>query len=200
MTRVVDFFLLQTWTSYNNTVFDRFFFFFWNLNVCQGSTLRQVIAFAAYTPNNPQELTLSVGDVIRVDNDVGACDPHVLIDLFSSDVPVTTYHYYVTATLQDEDDWAHGTILATNKSGWFPLNHTNPQTSDAPPNPSVNEAKAIALYPFKANTERELSLAKDEIITVTRQEAGGWWKGTGASGTGWFPAQYVKVMCCTGEI
>ncbi|KAJ8015709.1 hypothetical protein DPEC_G00028950 [Dallia pectoralis] len=47
-------------------------------------------------------------------------------------------------------------------------------------------------FPFKQNNEDELTLNKGDLITVFRQEEGGWWEGTLNGKTGWFPSNYVR--------
>ncbi|XP_048883179.1 rho guanine nucleotide exchange factor 7-like isoform X2 [Brienomyrus brachyistius] len=51
-----------------------------------------------------------------------------------------------------------------------------------------------ARFNFRQNNEDELSFSKGELITVTRQEEGGWWEGTLEGRTGWFPSNYVREV------
>ncbi|KAL4631661.1 rho guanine nucleotide exchange factor 6-like [Arapaima gigas] len=51
-----------------------------------------------------------------------------------------------------------------------------------------------ARFNFKQNNEDELSFSKGELISVTRQEEGGWWEGTLNGKTGWFPSNYVREV------
>uniref|UniRef100_A0A8C9TYQ5 Rac/Cdc42 guanine nucleotide exchange factor 6 n=1 Tax=Scleropages formosus TaxID=113540 RepID=A0A8C9TYQ5_SCLFO len=51
-----------------------------------------------------------------------------------------------------------------------------------------------ARFNFKQNNEDELSFTKGELISVTRQEEGGWWEGTLNGKTGWFPSNYVREV------
>ncbi|KAI1898069.1 hypothetical protein AGOR_G00068540 [Albula goreensis] len=51
-----------------------------------------------------------------------------------------------------------------------------------------------ARFNFKQNNEDELSFSKGDLICVTRQEEGGWWEGTIAGRTGWFPSNYVREV------
>ncbi|XP_061426487.1 rho guanine nucleotide exchange factor 7 isoform X5 [Lethenteron reissneri] len=51
-----------------------------------------------------------------------------------------------------------------------------------------------ARFDFQRNNEDELSFSKGDIITVTRPEDGGWWEGTLAGRTGWFPSNYVREL------
>lgn len=40
----------------------------------------------------------------------------------------------------------------------------------------------------------QLSFGKDDIITITQQQEGGWWEGTHEGVTGWFPSAYVTLI------
>lgn len=51
-----------------------------------------------------------------------------------------------------------------------------------------------ARFDFQRNNEDELSFSKGDVITVTRPEDGGWWEGTLAGRTGWFPSNYVREL------
>ena len=50
-----------------------------------------------------------------------------------------------------------------------------------------------ALYEYKARSEKELSLAKDEIVTVLKEDESGWAEGRSESrnAQGWFPISFV---------
>ena len=56
--------------------------------------------------------------------------------------------------------------------------------------------KALVLFEFKGQTERELSIKKGEIIEIMKAtEPDGWWFGKTLSGErGHFPAKYVQMM------
>jgi hypothetical protein len=58
-----------------------------------------------------------------------------------------------------------------------------------PPKPVV----AIALYPFVAEAEIELSFQPGDKITILRQE-GDWWEGEMNGKRGLLPANYVKIL------
>ncbi|KAL0974133.1 hypothetical protein UPYG_G00216080 [Umbra pygmaea] len=51
-----------------------------------------------------------------------------------------------------------------------------------------------ARFPFKQNNEDELSFNKGDLISVSRQEDGGWWEGSLNGKTGWFPSNYVREV------
>uniref|UniRef100_A0A3B5A659 Osteoclast-stimulating factor 1 n=1 Tax=Stegastes partitus TaxID=144197 RepID=A0A3B5A659_9TELE len=51
-----------------------------------------------------------------------------------------------------------------------------------------------ARFPFQQTNEDELSFSKGDIISVSRQEEGGWWEGSLNGNTGWFPSNYVREL------
>ncbi|VDD84909.1 unnamed protein product, partial [Enterobius vermicularis] len=53
---------------------------------------------------------------------------------------------------------------------------------------------AKAKFSFEGRNNDELSFKKGDIIAVTQQLDGGWWEGTFASHTGWFPSGYVAIL------
>ncbi|XP_034550098.1 rho guanine nucleotide exchange factor 7a isoform X3 [Notolabrus celidotus] len=51
-----------------------------------------------------------------------------------------------------------------------------------------------ARFNFQQTNEDELSFEKGDIISVCRQEDGGWWEGLLNGRTGWFPSNYVREV------
>uniref|UniRef100_A0A667X9G0 Rho guanine nucleotide exchange factor (GEF) 7b n=1 Tax=Myripristis murdjan TaxID=586833 RepID=A0A667X9G0_9TELE len=51
-----------------------------------------------------------------------------------------------------------------------------------------------ARFAFQQTNEDELSFSKGDIISVSRQEEGGWWEGSLNGKTGWFPSNYVREL------
>lgn len=51
-----------------------------------------------------------------------------------------------------------------------------------------------ARFPFQQTNEDELSFSKGDVISVSRQEDGGWWEGSLNGKTGWFPSNYVREL------
>ncbi|XP_046887388.1 rho guanine nucleotide exchange factor 7b isoform X3 [Hypomesus transpacificus] len=51
-----------------------------------------------------------------------------------------------------------------------------------------------ARFNFQQTNEDELSFSKGDIISVSRQEDGGWWEGSVSGRTGWFPSNYVREV------
>ncbi|KAL7273155.1 class II myosin [Rhizina undulata] len=79
---------------------------------------------------------------------------------------------------------------------------TSSNRAPPPPPPSAPPAAAAppaeptckALYDFQGQTERELSLAKDEVVIIIRKEDNGWWltKKLNSLEQGWAPSAYLK--------
>uniref|UniRef100_A0A8L0DTU1 Rho guanine nucleotide exchange factor (GEF) 7b n=1 Tax=Oncorhynchus mykiss TaxID=8022 RepID=A0A8L0DTU1_ONCMY len=51
-----------------------------------------------------------------------------------------------------------------------------------------------AKFTFQQTNEDELSFNKGDMISVSRQEDGGWWEGSLNGNKGWFPSNYVKEV------
>uniref|UniRef100_A0A4W6EQ20 Osteoclast-stimulating factor 1 n=1 Tax=Lates calcarifer TaxID=8187 RepID=A0A4W6EQ20_LATCA len=51
-----------------------------------------------------------------------------------------------------------------------------------------------ARFAFQQTNEDELSFSKGDIISVNKQEEGGWWEGSLNGKTGWFPSNYVREL------
>ncbi|XP_061580136.1 rho guanine nucleotide exchange factor 7a isoform X2 [Cololabis saira] len=51
-----------------------------------------------------------------------------------------------------------------------------------------------ARFNFQQTNDDELTFAKGDLISVTRQEDGGWWEGALGGRTGWFPSNYVREV------
>lgn len=56
--------------------------------------------------------------------------------------------------------------------------------------PSILD-KVIALYPYKAINDDELSFEKDDIISVLGKDEPEWWRGELNGIVGLFPSNYV---------
>ncbi|CBX53330.1 SH3 domain-containing protein [Caenorhabditis elegans] len=59
---------------------------------------------------------------------------------------------------------------------------------------SGSPLSARAKFQFEGSNNDELSFDKDDIITITQQQEGGWWEGTHEGVTGWFPCAYVTLI------
>lgn len=55
-----------------------------------------------------------------------------------------------------------------------------------------------ARFNFQQTNEDELTFTKGDIISVSRQEEGGWWEGTLNGRIGWFPSNYVREVKGSG--
>jgi len=64
---------------------------------------------------------------------------------------------------------------------------------------AAKHAKAKALFEYKAADATELSFSVGEIITVTKQDASGWWEGENHGKHGMFPGNYVELVEGGGE-
>lgn len=64
----------------------------------------------------------------------------------------------------------------------------------ASPAGDSGHVKAKALFDYQAAESNELSFDIGDIITVTKQDASGWWEGSCKGRTGMFPGNYVEVI------
>lgn len=55
--------------------------------------------------------------------------------------------------------------------------------------------RVVALYPYTAQNEDELSFEKDDIITLIGRDEPAWWRGELKGATGMFPSNYVSPLC-----
>ncbi|KAG9241862.1 P-loop containing nucleoside triphosphate hydrolase protein [Calycina marina] len=68
-----------------------------------------------------------------------------------------------------------------------------PPAPPAPPAAVPSEPVYRALYDFAGQSANEVTLTKDEIITVIKKENNGWWLAKNSSGSeGWAPSAYLK--------
>ncbi|XP_050430286.1 intersectin-1 [Adelges cooleyi] len=111
--------------------------------------------------------------------------------------------------------WWEGELQAKGQKrqiGWFPASYVKPlgntgrahspakknSSSTVPVTaaiPSTNaKEKVIALFPFNAVHNDELSFQKDEIITIVSKDEQAWWRGEINGKTGLFPSNYVAPL------
>lgn len=57
----------------------------------------------------------------------------------------------------------------------------------------------IALYPYKAQNDDELSFDKDDIISVLGRDEPEWWRGELNGLSGLFPSNYVGPFVTSGK-
>lgn len=55
--------------------------------------------------------------------------------------------------------------------------------------------RVMALYPYQAQNEDELSFEKGDVISVLGKEESAWWRGELNGVSGVFPSNYVSPMC-----
>ncbi|XP_029038941.2 intersectin-2 isoform X7 [Osmia bicornis bicornis] len=107
-----------------------------------------------------------------------------------------------------DSGWWEGELQARGKKrqiGWFPASYVKPLTSssnrstpvshgyqDSPTDPNVE--RVMALYPYQAQNEDELSFEKGDVITVLAKQEAAWWKGELNGVSGVFPSNYVSPM------
>ncbi|KAG7207393.1 hypothetical protein KM043_009047 [Ampulex compressa] len=107
-----------------------------------------------------------------------------------------------------DSGWWEGELQARGKKrqiGWFPATYVKPLTSssnrstpvshgyqDSPTDPNVE--RVMALYPYQAQNEDELSFEKGDVITVLTKDGESWWKGELNGLSGVFPCNYVSPM------
>ncbi|XP_043468951.1 intersectin-1 isoform X3 [Leptopilina heterotoma] len=104
--------------------------------------------------------------------------------------------------------WWEGELQARGKKrqiGWFPASYVKLLTSnsnrstpvshgylDSPTDPNIE--RVMALYPYQAQNEDELSFEKGDVITVLAKEEEAWWRGELNGVSGVFPSNYVSSM------
>ncbi|XP_068979459.1 intersectin-1 isoform X2 [Bombus flavifrons] len=107
-----------------------------------------------------------------------------------------------------DSGWWEGELQARGKKrqiGWFPASYVKPLTSssnrstpvshgyqDSPTDPNVE--RVMALYPYQAQNEDELSFEKGDVISVLAKDEAAWWKGELNGMSGVFPSNYVSPM------
>ncbi|KAK9874664.1 hypothetical protein WA026_005486 [Henosepilachna vigintioctopunctata] len=95
---------------------------------------------------------------------------------------------------QIDKNWYEGELNAM--VGLFPVNYVeiipyeNVRTTPRKP----HEGQARAKYNFLAKTHLELSLAKGEMVIITRRVDSNWYEGKIGGRRGIFPASYVDVL------
>ncbi|XP_054002399.1 intersectin-1 isoform X6 [Hylaeus anthracinus] len=106
-----------------------------------------------------------------------------------------------------DSGWWEGELQARGKKrqiGWFPASYVKALTSsnrstpishgyqESPTDPSVE--RVMALYPYQAQNEDELSFEKGDAIIVLAKDEEAWWKGELNGASGVFPSNYVSPM------
>nr|XP_040238466.2 intersectin-1 isoform X1 [Anopheles coluzzii]XP_040238467.2 intersectin-1 isoform X1 [Anopheles coluzzii]XP_040238468.2 intersectin-1 isoform X1 [Anopheles coluzzii]XP_040238469.2 intersectin-1 isoform X1 [Anopheles coluzzii]XP_040238470.2 intersectin-1 isoform X1 [Anopheles coluzzii] len=113
-----------------------------------------------------------------------------------------------------DSGWWEGELQAKGRRrqiGWFPATYVKilqggrNSGRNTPVSASKVELtetildKVIALYPYKALNDDELSFEKDDIISVLGRDEPEWWRGELNGTTGLFPSNYVGPFVSSGK-
>ncbi|XP_031632299.1 intersectin-1 [Contarinia nasturtii] len=122
---------------------------------------------------------------------------------------------YIMIRKKSETGWWEGELQARGRRkqiGWFPATYVKVLQSGRLSGRStpvsggkiqMNETildKMIALYPYKAQNDDELSFEKDDIISVLGRDEPEWWRGECQGLTGLFPSNYVGPFVSSGNV
>uniref|UniRef100_A0A915PTZ4 Uncharacterized protein n=1 Tax=Setaria digitata TaxID=48799 RepID=A0A915PTZ4_9BILA len=143
-------------------------------------TARAIADFEATAEN---QLSLKVGDVVKIQSKSTsgwwqgeASHTSGIFSLFLS--PVL---FYIVSAIASED--------GVKKAGWFPGNYVEAMGGI--------ELQAEALYDYQAQRDDELSFKVGDVIVVTDQSGGEWWKGRllneKNAADALFPGNYVQL-------
>ncbi|XP_055636706.1 intersectin-1 isoform X2 [Toxorhynchites rutilus septentrionalis] len=114
-----------------------------------------------------------------------------------------------------DSGWWEGELQAKGRRrqiGWFPATYVKilqggrNSGRNTPVSASKVELtetvldKVIALYPYKALNDDELSFEKDDIISVMGRDEPEWWRGELNGTTGLFPSNYVGPFVTSGSV
>ncbi|XP_029712627.2 intersectin-1 isoform X2 [Aedes albopictus] len=114
-----------------------------------------------------------------------------------------------------DSGWWEGELQAKGRRrqiGWFPATYVKilqggrNSGRNTPVSASKVELtetildKVIALYPYKALNDDELSFEKDDIISVLGRDEPEWWRGELNGTTGLFPSNYVGPFVTSGNV
>lgn len=100
---------------------------------------------------------------------------------------------------QVDKNWYEGELNAM--IGLFPVNYVEivPYEGAKTTPRKAHEGQARAKYNFLAQTHLELSLAKGELVTITRKVDDNWFEGKIGGRKGIFPVSYVEVLIDPSE-
>ncbi|XP_010777464.1 rho guanine nucleotide exchange factor 7-like [Notothenia coriiceps] len=72
--------------------------------------------------------------------------------------------------------------------------HSSPLPQDMSEGSGCGHSLFKARFAFEQTNEDELSFSKGDIVSVIRQDDGGWWEGSCNGQSGWFPSNYVREL------
>jgi len=78
-----------------------------------------------------------------------------------------------------------------NASSTSSARHVPPPPPPAPP-AAPRESQYRVLYDFTGQSANEITIKKDDLITILQKENNGWWLAKTATGQGWAPSAYLK--------
>ncbi|CAF0755063.1 unnamed protein product [Adineta ricciae] len=107
----------------------------------------------------------------------------------------------VHLTKKDENGWYQGEIRLPDQPvrvGWFPSDHVQIQTpvSSIPSDPNAsNSQHYIAIFPYDAQQDDELSFPADAVLEISDPEnTSGWFKARLGDQVGLIPSTYVQLI------
>uniref|UniRef100_T1IY47 Intersectin-1 n=1 Tax=Strigamia maritima TaxID=126957 RepID=T1IY47_STRMM len=98
---------------------------------------------------------------------------------------------------KSSNGWWEGELQAKGKKrqiGWFPASYVKLLTSSARNTPEPTGDEVLAIYPYEAQNEDELTFPKGATINIISRDDGAWWKGEYNGNEGLFPANYVQPV------
>ncbi|XP_064618193.1 intersectin-1-like isoform X1 [Liolophura sinensis] len=166
---------------------------------------------ATYTATGPEQLSLSPGQLISVrkkspsgwwEGELQARGQKRKIGWF----PANYVKLLGSSSARSTPD-AQQTLSSsplTIVSSQEPASSSTPiSTTPVPTTTSQNTdvvEQVIALYPYEARNDDELTFHKDTVINVLSKEDASWWKGEVNGQVGVFPMNYVGPLTDMGEV
>uniref|UniRef100_A0A4W6EQ08 Osteoclast-stimulating factor 1 n=1 Tax=Lates calcarifer TaxID=8187 RepID=A0A4W6EQ08_LATCA len=134
-------------------------------------------------PRSDSECQRNIGEFIK---GCGAFGVEVIVDLGVSADSVCVPH---SSTLRIKSFDSLNTQSRSSK-----LLQPQYRSLDMSEGSGCGQLLVKARFAFQQTNEDELSFSKGDIISVNKQEEGGWWEGSLNGKTGWFPSNYVREL------